>query len=141
MRSARRPPQGSERPADGDLEQAAWISSRPATTPKFPSTSVDLGLVYSLGIKPHQGAGSRSQRSNDTHGTGLWHGSDPRQRSAPEDLYRSTASPTRMLISFGIPLDAGPNQRGGQAEARHGLKRPPRAEEFFIGRRRRWVNP
>jgi probable FeS assembly SUF system protein SufT len=49
---------GSERPAEGDLEQAAWNQLKTCYDPEIPVNIVDLGLVYSLDIKPHQEGGS-----------------------------------------------------------------------------------
>ena len=49
---------GSERPTDGDLEQAAWNQLKTCYDPEIPVNIVDLGLVYSLDIKPHQEGGS-----------------------------------------------------------------------------------
>ena len=52
------PTSGSERPAEGDLEQAAWNQLKTCYDPEIPVNIVDLGLVYSLDIKPHQEGGS-----------------------------------------------------------------------------------
>jgi probable FeS assembly SUF system protein SufT len=49
---------GSERPTEGDLEQAAWNQLKTCYDPEIPVNIVDLGLVYSLDIKPHQEGGS-----------------------------------------------------------------------------------
>jgi probable FeS assembly SUF system protein SufT len=49
---------GPERPAEGDLEQAAWNQLKTCYDPEIPVNIVDLGLVYSLDIKPHQEGGS-----------------------------------------------------------------------------------
>jgi probable FeS assembly SUF system protein SufT len=49
---------GSETPTDGDLEQAAWDQLKTCYDPEIPVNIVDLGLVYSLSIKPHQEGGS-----------------------------------------------------------------------------------
>ena len=49
---------GSERPAEGDLEQAAWNQLKTCYDPEIPVNIVDLGLVYSLDIQPHQEGGS-----------------------------------------------------------------------------------
>ena len=49
---------GSGRPAEGDLEQAAWNQLKTCYDPEIPVNIVDLGLVYSLDIKPHQEGGS-----------------------------------------------------------------------------------
>jgi probable FeS assembly SUF system protein SufT len=49
---------GSERAAEGDLEQAAWNQLKTCYDPEIPVNIVDLGLVYSLDIKPHQEGGS-----------------------------------------------------------------------------------
>jgi len=49
---------GSEGPAEGDLEQAAWNQLKTCYDPEIPVNIVDLGLVYSLDIKPHQEGGS-----------------------------------------------------------------------------------
>jgi len=49
---------GSERPAEGDLEQAAWNQLKTCYDPEIPVNIVDLGLVNSLDIKPHQEGGS-----------------------------------------------------------------------------------
>jgi probable FeS assembly SUF system protein SufT len=49
---------GSETPPDGDLEQAAWDQLKTCYDPEIPVNIVDLGLVYSLIIKPHQEGGS-----------------------------------------------------------------------------------
>jgi probable FeS assembly SUF system protein SufT len=49
---------GSERPAEGGLEQAAWNQLKTCYDPEIPVNIVDLGLVYSLNIKPHQEGGS-----------------------------------------------------------------------------------
>jgi probable FeS assembly SUF system protein SufT len=48
----------SERPTEGDLEQAAWNQLKTCYDPEIPVNIVDLGLVYSLDIKPHQEGGS-----------------------------------------------------------------------------------
>jgi probable FeS assembly SUF system protein SufT len=48
----------SETPTDGDLEQAAWDQLKTCYDPEIPVNIVDLGLVYSLSIKPHQEGGS-----------------------------------------------------------------------------------
>jgi probable FeS assembly SUF system protein SufT len=49
---------GPETPTDGDLEQAAWDQLKTCYDPEIPVNIVDLGLVYSLSIKPHQEGGS-----------------------------------------------------------------------------------
>ena len=49
---------GSETPTDGDLEQAAWDQLKTCYDPEIPVNIVDLGLVYSLSVKPHQEGGS-----------------------------------------------------------------------------------
>ena len=49
---------GSETRTDGDLEQAAWDQLKTCYDPEIPVNIVDLGLVYSLSIKPHQEGGS-----------------------------------------------------------------------------------
>ncbi|HVJ56306.1 MAG TPA: putative Fe-S cluster assembly protein SufT [Terrimicrobiaceae bacterium] len=49
---------GSERPTEGDLEQAAWNQLKTCYDPEIPVNIVDLGLVYSLDIKSHQEGGS-----------------------------------------------------------------------------------
>ena len=49
---------GSETPIDGDLEQAAWDQLKTCYDPEIPVNIVDLGLVYSLSVKPHQEGGS-----------------------------------------------------------------------------------
>ncbi len=49
---------GSEMPIDGDLEQAAWDQLKTCYDPEIPVNIVDLGLVYSLSVKPHQEGGS-----------------------------------------------------------------------------------
>ena len=49
---------GSERPTEGDLEQAAWNQLKTCYDPEIPVNIVDLGLVYSLDIKPDQEGGS-----------------------------------------------------------------------------------
>ena len=49
---------GSEAPTDGNLEQAAWDQLKTCYDPEIPVNIVDLGLVYSLSIKPHQEGGS-----------------------------------------------------------------------------------
>jgi probable FeS assembly SUF system protein SufT len=49
---------GSETLTDGDLEQAAWDQLKTCYDPEIPVNIVDLGLVYSLSIKPHQDGGS-----------------------------------------------------------------------------------
>ena len=47
-----------EAPTDGNLEQAAWDQLKTCYDPEIPVNIVDLGLVYSLSIKPHQEGGS-----------------------------------------------------------------------------------
>jgi probable FeS assembly SUF system protein SufT len=49
---------GAETPTDGNLEQAAWDQLKTCYDPEIPVNIVDLGLVYSLSIKPHQEGGS-----------------------------------------------------------------------------------
>lgn len=49
---------GSERPADGNLEQAAWDQLKTCYDPEIPVNIVDLGLVYSLDVKPRGDGGS-----------------------------------------------------------------------------------
>ena len=58
IRSARKLPPGPEKPADGDLEQAAWNQLKTCYDPEIPVNIVDLGLVYSLDVKSHQQGGS-----------------------------------------------------------------------------------
>lgn len=48
----------SETPTDGDLEQAAWDQLKTCYDPEIPVNIVDLGLVYSLSVTPHQEGGS-----------------------------------------------------------------------------------
>ncbi|HEY5777500.1 MAG TPA: putative Fe-S cluster assembly protein SufT [Terrimicrobiaceae bacterium] len=47
-----------EKPADGNLEQAAWNQLKTCYDPEIPVNIVDLGLVYSLDVKSHQEGGS-----------------------------------------------------------------------------------
>jgi probable FeS assembly SUF system protein SufT len=47
-----------EKSTDGNLEQAAWDQLKTCYDPEIPVNIVDLGLVYSLEVKPHQGGGS-----------------------------------------------------------------------------------
>jgi probable FeS assembly SUF system protein SufT len=49
---------GSEKTTDGDLEQSAWDQLKTCYDPEIPVNIVDLGLVYSLSVKPHQEGGS-----------------------------------------------------------------------------------
>ena len=46
-----------EKPVDGNLEQAAWDQLKTCYDPEIPVNIVDLGLVYSLDIKSHEGGG------------------------------------------------------------------------------------
>jgi probable FeS assembly SUF system protein SufT len=46
-----------EKPVDGNLEQAAWDQLKTCYDPEIPVNIVDLGLVYSLDIKTHEGGG------------------------------------------------------------------------------------
>ena len=49
---------GSERAADGDLEQAAWNQLKTCYDPEIPVNIVDLGLVYALDIRTLEDGGS-----------------------------------------------------------------------------------
>ena len=49
---------GSETRIGGDLEQAAWDQLKTCYDPEIPVNIVDLGLVYSLSVQPHQEGGS-----------------------------------------------------------------------------------
>ena len=51
---------GPENPADGNLEQAAWDQLKTCYDPEIPVNIVDLGLVYSLDVKPRQEAAAKS---------------------------------------------------------------------------------
>jgi len=46
-----------EKPIDGNLEQAAWDQLKTCYDPEIPVNIVDLGLVYSLDVKSHEGGG------------------------------------------------------------------------------------
>jgi probable FeS assembly SUF system protein SufT len=48
---------GPEKPVDGNLEQAAWNQLKTCYDPEIPVNIVDLGLVYALDIKSHEGGG------------------------------------------------------------------------------------
>jgi probable FeS assembly SUF system protein SufT len=52
------PSASSEGPADGNLEQAAWTQLKTCYDPEIPVNIVDLGLVYSLDVRPREGAGA-----------------------------------------------------------------------------------
>lgn len=47
-----------EKSTKGNLEQAAWDQLKTCYDPEIPVNIVDLGLVYSLEVKPRQGGGS-----------------------------------------------------------------------------------
>ncbi|HEY5704681.1 MAG TPA: putative Fe-S cluster assembly protein SufT [Terrimicrobiaceae bacterium] len=51
------PSPGVEKPADGNIEKAAWDQLKTCYDPEIPVNIVDLGLVYSLDIKSHEGGG------------------------------------------------------------------------------------
>jgi len=47
-----------EKPADGNLETAVWDQLKTCYDPEIPVNIVDLGLIYSLDIKPVEGTGA-----------------------------------------------------------------------------------
>ena len=77
---------GSERPADGDLEQAAWNQLKTCYDPEIPVNIVDLGPGLRSRHQGPPGGRQRSQCSDDTHRSRLRHGSDHCQRGATKIL-------------------------------------------------------
>jgi probable FeS assembly SUF system protein SufT len=66
------PPAESEKPADGNIEQAAWNQLKTCFDPEIPVNIVDLGLIYSLDLKTSEaGASVNVQMTLTAPGCGM----------------------------------------------------------------------
>ena len=89
-------------PSDGPLnEDAIWTQLKTCYDPEIPVNIVDLGLIYSMEIKPQNG-GNLVEVKDDPHRARLRHGPLHRFRCADAKSSPFPASPMHRSMSCGI---------------------------------------